>query len=85
MYRDKFAVGDLHEHFRHPCKSYRKRGSGRERRGNLKDQVMIDERPKVVEERCRIGDWEMDTVIGQIGGPVLVTKVERVSRYTLFA
>lgn len=83
VYRDKFAGGDLHEHFRHPCKSYRKRGSGRERRGNLKDQVMIDERPKVVDERCRIGDWEMDTVIGQIGGPVLVTMVERVSRYTL--
>jgi IS30 family transposase len=46
---------------------------------------MIDERPKIVDERSRIGDWEMDTVIGQIGRPVLVTMVERVSRYTLIA
>ena len=33
---------------------------------------MIDQRPPIVEERTRIGDWEMDTVIGRTGGPVLV-------------
>lgn len=85
VYRDKASGGYLHEHLRHPCKSYRQRGSGRERRGRLKDQVMIDERPTVVDECSRIGDWEMDMVIGQIGGPVLVTMVERMSRYTLIA
>lgn len=83
IYRDKALGGDLHTHLRHRCKSYRKRGSERERRGRLKDQVMIDERPDIVEQRTRIGDWEMDTVIGRPGGPVLVTMVERVSRYTL--
>src|SRR5690606_5864225 len=77
------AGGDLHTHLRQPAKSYRRRGSGRERRGRLKDQVMIDERPPVVEERSRIGEWEMDTVSGRPGGPVLVTMVERRSRYTL--
>ena len=85
VYRDKEQGGDLHTHLRHRHKSYRKRGSGRERRGRLKDQVMIDDRPDIVEERGRIGDWEMDTVIGRPGGPVLVTMVERVSRYTLIA
>jgi len=44
---------------------------------------MIDLRPPVVDERSRIGDWEMDTVIGRPGGPVLVTMVERFSRFTL--
>ena len=44
---------------------------------------MIDQRPKVVDERMRLGDWEMDTVIGRPGGPVLVTMVERFSRYTV--
>lgn len=85
VYRNKRAGGDLHVHLRHRYKSYRKRASGRERRGSLKDQVMIDQRPKVVDERCRIGDWEMDTVVGRVGGPVLVTMVERFSRYTLAA
>jgi IS30 family transposase len=46
---------------------------------------MIDQRPSVVDDRSRVGDWEMDTVIGRPGGPVLVAMVERVSRYTLIA
>lgn len=83
IYHDKKTGGDLHKHLRHRCKSYRQRGSGRERRGRIKNQVMIDERPPIVEERSRIGDWEMDTVIGRPGGKVLVTMVERKSRYTL--
>ena len=39
--------------------------------------------PPIVAERCRIGDREMDTVIGRPGGKVLVTIMERKSRYTL--
>ena len=85
VYRDQKSGGDLHKHLRHKIKSYRKRGLGRERRGRLKNQVMIDKRPQIVETRSRIGDWEMDTVIGKPGGEVLVTMVERKSRYTLIA
>ena len=44
-----------------------------------------DERPEVVEARSRIGDWEADTVIGKLGGAVLVTLVERRSRLSLIA
>jgi len=33
---------------------------------------MIDQRPPIVEERTRIGGWEMDSVIGRTGGPVLI-------------
>jgi|TARA_B110000285_G_C14614337_1_gene376271 IS30 family transposase len=39
----------------------------------------------VVDERSRLGDWEMDTVIGKASGSVLVTMVERMSRYTIIA
>ena len=45
----------------------------------------IDERPELVEARSRIGDWEADTVIGKLGGAVLVTLVERRSRLSLIA
>jgi len=85
VHREKAAGGGLHRHLRHRCKSYRKRGAERERRGRLKDQVMIDQRPVILDERSWIGDWEMHTVICWRGAPVLVTMIERVSRYTLIA
>ncbi len=37
-------------------------------------------------QRSRLGDWEIDTVIGQAAkAPVLVTAVERKSRFTVIA
>ena len=36
-----------------------------------------------MEERSRVGDWEVDTVIGHLGGSLLVTMVKWKSRYTL--
>jgi transposase, IS30 family len=44
---------------------------------------MIDERPSVVNLRNRIGDWEVDTIVSRKHRDVLVTLVERYSRFTL--
>jgi IS30 family transposase len=52
-------------------------------RGQLKGRDSIDNRPKVIEERLRIGDWEADTVTGRLGGSVLVTLAVRKSRLSL--
>ena len=82
VYEDKRRGGDLHRHLR--CqKPRRKRYGHYDRRGQIRERVSIDERPEVVEARSRIGDWEADTVIGKLGGAVLVTLVERRSRLTL--
>jgi transposase, IS30 family len=83
LYRDKALYGTLHQHLR--CqKTQRKRyGSGHQRRGTLKNRVGIEQRPAVVDQRSRIGDWEGDTVIGKGHQGALVTLVERKSRYTL--
>lgn len=45
----------------------------------------IDQRPKHITHRDRLGDWEIDTVIGQKSGKkaVLLMLVERKTRYTL--
>lgn len=80
IYEDKKAGGDLHKNLRHRVKSYRKRSLEKEKRGRIKNAVSIEERPAIVEEKGRQGDWEMDTVIGKPGGAVLVTMVERKSR-----
>ena len=55
----------------------------RNQRGAIQNRVGIEERPAVVDDKSRIGDWEGDTMVGgrRLGG--LVTMVERKSRYTL--
>ena len=80
--RDKRAGGDLYQYLR--CQKQRKKRYGApDRRGQLKRRVSIDERPEVVNERSRIGDWEADTVIGKQGSAVLVTLVERKTRWSM--
>jgi IS30 family transposase len=83
VYRDKAKGGDLASYLR--CQKVRRKryGSGNERRGQLKNRVCIEQRPAIVQSRQRIGDWEGDTVIGRGNTGVLVTLVERYSRYTL--
>lgn len=51
----------------------------------IKDRTSIDERPAVVDEKSRFGDWEMDTIIGKDGRGAIVTLVERTSKKLLMA
>jgi len=82
---DKRNSGDLYKHLRHHKKTYRARGESKDKRGQIKYRKPIEDRPKIVDEKIRLGDWEADTVIGRVGGKVLVTLTERYSRYTLMA
>ena len=47
--------------------------------------MSIEQRPDIVDEKSRVGDWEIDTVIGQNHKGALVTIVERKSKFTLIA
>jgi len=55
--------------------------SGKDKRGQIKNAVSIDERPAIVDEKSRIGDWEIDTVIGKNHKQALVTIVERKTKF----
>ena len=58
----------------------RKRGQGKTRRGPLiPNRVGIEERPQVVDERSRYGDWEGDTIVGNNHKGFIATMVERKS------
>ena len=82
IYADTRNGGDLHSHLR--CqKKRRKRYGSIERRGQIKNRVSIEKRPEIVDMRNRVGDWEADTVIGKQGHSVLVTLVERKTRFTV--
>ena len=79
VYWDKGLGGDLHTHLR--CtKKRRKRYGAYNRRGKLINQVSIDERPVIVEERKRVGDWELDTIIGRNHKQAIVSMTERKTR-----
>jgi len=83
VYRDTAAGGGLRKFLRQGHRRRRKRRASEDRRGQMPDRRMIDERPKVVDERSRIGDWEGDTVEGRKGSGFIATHVERKSRYTV--
>lgn len=79
---DQQAGGDLYTHLRQHGKR-RKRYGMYDRRGNLPNRVSIEQRPEVVAQRKRLGDWEIDTLVGKGHRGALVSLVERKSRYTL--
>jgi IS30 family transposase len=82
IYQDKHAGGGLWKHLR--CqKKRRKRYGSYEKRGQIPERVWIDERPLVVEQRDRLGDWEADTIISKGKQKAIVTLTERMSRMTL--
>jgi len=82
---DKSDGGELYKHLRHQHKRKKKRYGSPDTRGQIPNRVSIDERPKVVDDKTRLGDWEGDTVIGKGHKGVLVTLTERVSKVTLIA
>lgn len=81
--KNKECGGDLYRELRHRGKKYNRRGGGKAGRGCIPGRVDISERPSIVEEKQRVGDWEIDTVIGSEHKGVIVSMVERRSKLTL--
>ena len=85
IWANKQAGGDLYTYLRRQGKKYDKRRNGKSTRGHIRNRVSIDDRPGVVDDKSRIGDWEIDTVIGKGHSGALVTVVERVTNFTVSA
>ncbi len=85
IWGDKYAGGDLYMHLRQQGKKYDKRRNGKSTRGQIRNRISIEERPSVVDDKSRIGDWEIDTMIGKGHSGALVTIVERVTKFTVSA
>ncbi len=81
--KDKASGGKLYQHLRHANKKRKKRYGTYDRRGQIVGRISIENRPAVVEAKNRIGDWEIDTIIGKNHKGALVTIVERRSKFTL--
>ena len=83
IYYNKLRGGRLYKHLRHKNKKYHNRSNAYQRRGIIIDRISIDKRPKIVEKKNRIGDFEIDTVIGRHHVGALVTVVDRKSKFAI--
>jgi transposase, IS30 family len=83
VYADRKDGGTLHLNLRWGRRTRKKRGGGRDKRGQIPNRVSIEKRPEIINERGRIGDFEGDLIIGAHHKGMLLTLVDRASRYTL--
>ena len=83
IYQDKADGGDLHTHLRCQKKRRKRYASGQQRRGQIVDRHDIEERPAIVDERSRFGDFEGDTVVGHKHQGVLLTFADRMTRLSI--
>lgn len=79
IWKDKRKKGNLYDHLRTKGKRYRKRGAAKDSRGIIPDRVDISQRPKVVDDRERAGDLEIDTIIGKNHQGAILTVNDRAS------
>lgn len=79
--RKKALKKFLHQGHKLKRKAY---GSGA-RASRTPNRTPICERPKIVEQKKRIGDWECGTIFGSDRKNALITVVERKSLFTLKA
>lgn len=80
---DKENGGFLYKYLRHSNKTYRKRSSSQGRYIGIPNRVDIDERPDIINNRERVGDWEGDLIVGANHKGAIVTLDERKSKLRL--
>jgi len=79
VYRDKIDDGQLYKHLRR-CRKKRKPRLPKIKKSRIKNSTSITDRPKIVDEKSRFGDLELDTVEGQKGSGFFVTIVDKATK-----
>jgi IS30 family transposase len=83
IYTNKANGGRLYKHLPRKMKKYNKRDSSYNSRGYIPNRIPISKRPKIVDKKLRVGDWEVDTIIGKYHQGAIVTIVDKKSKFTL--
>jgi IS30 family transposase len=81
IWTDKKSGGDLHLYLRRKGKKYISRANKNAGRGCIPNRRDISERPSIVEQKARLGDWEGDTIIGAHQQGVIFSLVDRKSKF----
>ena len=85
IYTAGSAHGPLRCYLRQAGKRRRRRYGSGARVALIPNRTPIEARPRIVELKKRLGDWECDTLVGKDRKSALVTVVERKSLFTLCA
>ena len=83
VWADKRKGGSLYKQFRYHGKKYNKRSKGTSGRGCIPGRIDIDKRPPIAGKKLRLGDWELDTIIGAGQSGAIVSMVEKSSKFTI--
>lgn len=81
IWDNKKRGGKLYKHLRTKGKKYRKRGASKDSRGMIPNRVDIEKRPSIVDKKQRVGDLEIDLVIGKNHHRALLTINDRATGF----
>ena len=79
IWKDRMSGGKIYKHLRRKGKKYNYKGGKKAGRGCIPDRVDISARPKAVDAKTRLGDWEGDTIVGANHKGAIVSMVDRKS------
>lgn len=82
IYANHQEMGIYQQYLRQKQKQ-RRRKSRSQKRGGIPNRIGIENRPKVADLKTEIGHWESDTVIGCNHTGIVVTHVDKASKYLL--
>jgi transposase, IS30 family len=82
IYANYQGLGRYRQYLRQG-RTYRRRKGTYQKRGGIPGRVGIEQRPPIVEAKTELGHWEGDTVIGGHHAGLLVTLVEKTSKFLL--
>jgi transposase, IS30 family len=82
LYDNHQELGEYKKYLRQKQKQRRRKGL-KQKRGRIPNRVGIENRPKTADLKTEIGHWESDTIIGCNHSGVVVTHVDKASKYLL--
>jgi len=83
IYKDQSQGGLLYKELRTARRWRKKRLNRKHQRGQIPHRTMIGQRPEIVNNKQRYGDWEVDTIIGKNHKTAILTVTERKSQFEL--
>ena len=81
IYQNYHGCGEYQKYLRRGLCQRKSRGGAKSKRGGIPGRVDISERPVIADQKTEIGHWESDTMIGGNHLGVLVTHVDKASKF----